>query len=108
MEGHLKNAHEAESIVLTFALARNTLNTDFSFPNHLVTFGQEASYEQNRILSVLGLQGLEVSAVCFWMERVHVSPPWKNQEASEASLLCLPKHGLFQRFAIKNRKKKVE
>lgn len=81
---------------------------DFSSPTPLVTFEQEALYEQNRILQGLDLQGLEVSAVCFWMERVHVSPPWRNQKASEAYLLRLPKPGLFQRFAIKNRKKKVE
>lgn len=41
---------------------------DFSSPTPLVTFEQEALYEQNRILQGLDLQGLEVSAVCFWME----------------------------------------
>lgn len=75
---------------------------DFSSPTPLVTFEQEALYEQNRILQVLDLQGLEVSAVCFWMERVHVSPPWRNQKASEAYLLCL---GFFRDLLLKIEKK---
>lgn len=73
-----------------------------------MTFEQEASYEQNRILQVSDLEGLKVSAVSSWMESVHVSPPSRNQKASKAYLLCCQIVVFFfpQRFAIKNRKKK--
>lgn len=87
VERHFKSVPLDRARCVTFELARNTLNMDIRLPTHLVTFEQEASCEQNRILQVSDLQGLKVSAVCSWMESVHASTTEKSESKESLSLM---------------------